>query len=221
MAIPHDLLVTLLIWLIPGIFAITLHEAAHGYAATVFGDPTAARLRRLSLNPLRHISLIGTLIMPITLLLMGSHILFGWAKPVPVNTHNLAHPRRDLACIALAGPLANLAMACLWACVIKLIYANGFLHIPGVGLLRAMANAGIMLNLLLMCFNLLPIPPLDGAKIIAVFFPQLFAKFWDKFQNVGWILLLMLVYFNLLDKIISPALGLGRRLLFAVFNINS
>ena len=160
------------IWAIPILFAISLHEVAHGWVASWFGDQTARLTGRLSLNPLKHIDLIGTVIVPLLMLLV-SNFIFGWAKPVPVDPRNLHHPRRDMAFVAIAGPLANLVMAFLWGLIAKTgTYAqsigNDWLGTP----LILMGGAGIMINVVLGVLNLIPIPPLDGAKILASVLPR-------------------------------------------------
>jgi Zn-dependent proteases len=154
------------IWVLPILFAITVHEVAHGYVAYLLGDKTARILGRLTLNPIKHIDILGTVVVPIVLLLLGGVVL-GWAKPVPINSRNLSKPRRDLALIAAAGPIANLVMAIIWAGIAKvssILLASNF---PGSLAVYMMSGAGISINLMLMVLNLLPIPQLDGGHIIA------------------------------------------------------
>ena len=152
----------IILWVIPLLFAITVHETAHGWIASKCGDPTAKLLGRLTLNPLKHIDPIGTIIVPAILFSLGGFI-FGWAKPVPITWQNLKNPRRDMALVAAAGPLANLMMAFLWAGIAKI--AMGFDNDPVI----YMAQIGISINLVLMLLNLLPIPPLDGSRVVASF----------------------------------------------------
>lgn len=202
------------VFALPVLFAITLHEVAHGRVAKALGDPTAAGLGRLSLNPLKHIDPVGTVLVPIVLLLMGG-FLFGWAKPVPVDQRNFKHRRRDMAIVAVAGPLANLAMALAWGLLLKLAIANG----PGGGLwagLMYMANAGIIINLVLMVLNLLPLPPLDGGRVLAGLLPEMQARVLDRIEPYGFVILIVLLATGLLGTVLGPPLGLAERFVHAV-----
>ena len=158
------------VWALPVIFAVTVHEVAHGWVANKLGDNTAKSLGRLTLNPISHMDLIGTIIVPAVLLFLGGFI-FGWAKPVPVNWNKLANPKRDMVYVAIAGPLANLAMAIAWGVVMKIGYIigsdNEFISTP----LIYMGYAGVFINSVLMMLNLLPILPLDGGRVLAVCYP--------------------------------------------------
>jgi len=180
---------------IPLIFAITLHEAAHGYIASKLGDQTASIMGRVSLNPLRHIDPIGTIILPLMMLMIGGFI-FGWAKPVPVAYQNLRNPKRDMAFVAAAGPGANLAMALLWGLFAKISYlifnhpsvtpaiqsAAQFFHLT--------ARFGIMINCVLMIINLIPIPPLDGSRVVASFLSPSAERKYSRIEPYGiWIFL--------------------------------
>jgi Zn-dependent protease len=224
---------TLAIYALPVLFAITLHEAAHGYVARHFGDMTAHAQGRISLNPLRHIDLVGTVIVPI-LILMFSKYLFGWAKPVPVNYSALRKPRRHMALVAAAGPGANLVMALFWALVLRAAVgmtsrSDAWLELAqqdGVGglidavmrhgsgaaeLLIGVSAAGILVNLLLMLLNLLPILPLDGGRIVASLLPSRAAWQFAKLEPFGVPLLLVLLFVpiygsNALSLILSPLL---------------
>jgi Zn-dependent protease len=194
------------IWLLPILFAITLHEAAHGWVAMHFGDKTALLAGRISLNPLRHIDLIGTILVPAVLIAMGSIFIFGWAKPVPVNWQNLYQPRRDMALVALAGPSANLFMALLWACIAKLGIAlsgsdgsDSFFAV-----LIHMGQAGMIINLLLMIFNLFPIPPLDGSRVLSSLLPPHWAILYNKIEPFGFVILLVLLFSGALFPILKP-----------------
>lgn len=188
------------VYIIPLIFAITLHEAAHAYVAKKYGDNTASMMGRLSLNPIRHIDPIGTLLFPLIGIILGGFI-FGWAKPVPINFSRLHHPKRDILWVALAGPLANFAMALIWALVLKgSIFLDGYFGTP----LGLMAQAGIMINISLMILNLLPILPLDGGRIVFSLLPHRAAFKYSKTEPYGmWILIILLVLGGL-TYIIQP-----------------
>jgi Zn-dependent protease len=189
---------------LPLLFAITLHEVAHGRAAKRLGDDTAARLGRLSPNPLRHIDPIGTLVVPALMLILVGFIL-GWAKPVPVDFRALRNPRRDMALVALAGPLANLLMALIWALLLKLGLLLGP-GLPWVGVpLSYMAAIGIWLNLILMVLNLLPIPPLDGGRVVTGMLPARAAGLFERIEPFGFFILIALVVLGVLGDVLIPA----------------
>jgi Zn-dependent protease len=217
-----NLVQTLAIYALPVIFAITLHEAAHGYVARHFGDNTAYVLGRVSLNPLRHIDMVGTILLPLLILvtskLLGSSgILFGWAKPVPVDFSALRHPKRDMLWVAAAGPLANLSMAMLWALTFKitLITAQNMFTLP----LSLMAEAGISVNLVLMVLNLLPILPLDGGRIAVSLLPNRLAYSYSRLEPYGFPILLVLLFTNTLGFILNPPLLLSMQLIESIFQI--
>lgn len=191
------------IWFLPIVFAVTVHEAAHGYVAKYFGDNTAFMLGRLTLNPLRHIDVIGTIIVPTILLFLGG-IIFGWAKPVPINAQNLRRPKRDMALIAVAGPVANLIMALLWAVVAKcgiLLLPHNF---PGALAISYMGMAGIKMNIVFAVLNILPLPPLDGGHVLAGLLPQKAATKLARISPFGFFILLFLVAIGFLGVIINP-----------------
>ncbi|HSD61144.1 MAG TPA: site-2 protease family protein, partial [Burkholderiales bacterium] len=183
------------IYALPVIFAITLHEAAHGYVAKHFGDTTAYVLGRVSLNPVRHIDPVGTIAVPLVLLVLaklfgGAGILFGWAKPVPVNFGNLRQPKRDMLWVAAAGPGANLAMALFWALMAKIaVFLPQAAGVP----LVLMGQAGVQINLILMVLNLLPIPPLDGGRIAVSLLPSRAAYRFSMLEPYGIMILLALL----------------------------
>jgi len=187
-----NLIQKIAVFALPVIFAITLHEAAHGYAALRFGDRTAQMMGRISLNPLRHIDLMGTIIVPAITIVLGG-ILFGWAKPVPVNYHRLRQPKRDMALVALAGPSANLVMALGWALVLRLAYqAQTTLTWLGEPLL-AMGVVGVNVNVMLGVLNLVPIPPLDGSRVLAGVLPDRFGLAMARMEPYGLIVLVLLL----------------------------
>ena len=206
---------TLVISALPVIFAITLHEAAHGYVARHFGDPTAWQAGRISLNPLRHVDPIGTVLLPILLYAFNSPFLFGWAKPVPVNFGRLRHPKRDMLWVAAAGPAVNLLMALGWAMLLKfdtLIPLNAFTH-P----LAVMSEVGIGINLALMVLNLLPLPPLDGGRIAVSLLPLHLSIKFARIEPWGFPILLALMYFRVLDYILWPFVVLFKNLILLLF----
>ena len=210
-----NLIQTLAIYAIPVIFAITLHEAAHGYVARLFGDPTAAEMGRITLNPVKHIDPVGTVIVPALLLLVTKGaFLFGWAKPVPVDFGRLRHPKRDMLWVAAAGPAANLFMALCWAMTLKLAVGmpeNAY-SLP----LAEMARAGIMVNGVLMLLNLLPLPPLDGGRIAVSLLPHALAWRFAKIERFGFVILLALMFMGGLNLILTPML---RSFLFFIKNL--
>lgn len=209
--------------ILPLIFAITLHEAAHGWIASKCGDKTALMLGRVTLNPLKHIDLIGTIILPLVLLFLGGFI-FGWAKPVPVAWQNLRHPRRDMALVALAGPAANLAMAFAWAIIAKCtLTLTGSSHVwmAATGqFLQAAANFGILINCVLLVLNLFPLPPLDGSRVISSILPPGAAHAYEKIEPFGiWILLALLVL-GVFGRILWPPIQLLSGWIFNLFGLH-
>jgi Zn-dependent protease len=195
------------VWALPVLFAITVHEVAHGWIARLLGDPTAMMLGRLTLNPIRHVDPIGTILVPGVMLLFGGFI-FGWAKPVPVTWENLRKPKRDMAIVALAGPAANLGMAALWALAVKLgMLLGGTLSWVAEPLVY-MGVAGIVINIMLMSLNLLPLPPLDGGRIVTGLLPGPLAAKFARVEPYGLIILLALLLTGWLGKILSPVISL-------------
>ena len=211
----NQLVQTVAIYALPVLFAITLHEAAHGYVARHFGDMTAHAQGRISLNPVRHIDLIGTIAVPLVILALTSgKFLFGWAKPVPVNYSALRRPRVHMAWVAAAGPGANLAMALLWALVLKIcvLLPTGSFTVP----LALMAQAGILVNLIFMCLNLLPILPLDGGRIVACMLPNRAAWQYSKLEPWGLPVLILLLLTNVLNVVLEPLVGASDALIRAL-----
>jgi len=207
----HELVQNLAVWALPVLFAITLHEVAHGWAARALGDSTAAMMGRLSLNPIKHIDPVGTLLMPLLFLLLPGGFMFGWAKPVPVSARNLRHPRRDMALVAAAGPLANLAMALGWGLLLRLALAQGAEEGLWLGI-RMMATAGIFINLVLMALNLLPLPPLDGGRVLAGLLPASLSARLDRIEPYGFIIIVVLLVSGLLGPLLRPLLVMGQAL---------
>ncbi|MEO8158057.1 MAG: site-2 protease family protein [Betaproteobacteria bacterium] len=206
------------LYAIPGIFAITLHEAAHGYAARHFGDMTAYQAGRITINPIRHIDPMGTIVIPILILIAsGGKYAFGWAKPVPVDFGRLRNPKRDMLWVAAAGPGANLAMAVFWALVIKAgqgIAPNYFTQ-P----LLLMAQGGIIINAVLMVLNLFPLPPLDGGRIAVSLLPHRLAYTYARIEPYGMIILLVLMFLGVLGMVMLPFVNIFVGALAFVFNI--
>ena len=193
--------------IIPILLAITVHEAAHGYAAKHFGDDTADKLGRISLNPLRHIDPFGTILLPLFTKLTAG-FAFGWAKPVPVNWRNLRNPKRDMLWVAAAGPLSNLAMAIIWA---FLQGVAGLLPLKAGIFLVLMADAGISINLLLMVLNLLPILPLDGGRIAVSLLPNELAEKYSQTEKFGLIIIITLMLTGVLGKFMVPIIDFFER----------
>jgi len=205
--------------ILPVLFAITAHEAAHGWVASRLGDNTASMLGRVTLNPLRHIDPIGTVLVPL-LMFLFSGFLFGWAKPVPVNFRNLHNPRRDMALVALAGPLSNLIMAIFWAVCIKIGVLVGddllWFALP----LVYMGSAGILINSILMVLNLLPILPLDGGRVLAALLPPRLAARYAQLEPWGLMVIVGLLVSGLLSSILQPGVELVHRLSTSLAGLN-
>jgi len=210
------------IWAIPVLFAITLHEVAHGWAARYFGDRTAELLGRLSLNPLRHLDPVGTVLVPGLLLAIGGPLI-GWAKPVPVATRALRNPRRAMIFVALAGPAANILMAIFW-CMLLAVDARLGADATLVGWVAAMARAGIIVNVVLAVFNLLPIPPLDGGRVLTGILPQKLGAKLERAEPAGFYIvlgLMALVAYGPLGGLFDPAYRLVDNLIGALLRTSA
>jgi len=206
------------IWALPILFAITIHEVAHGWVASKLGDKTALMLGRVTLNPLKHIDPVGTILVPAFLLMLGGFI-FGWAKPVPVNWHNLRHPKRDMALVAIAGPFTNFLMALGWAGIAKIGMYLFSLQMPGAIAIIYMGQAGIMINLVLMVLNLLPIPPLDGGRVLSSMLPVKISMVLDRLELYGFLILVLLIAMGVLGKLIGPPIYFLYTMISAVFGL--
>jgi len=201
---------TVTVYAIPVLLAITLHEAAHGYVARLFGDSTATMLGRVTLNPLKHIDPVGTVIVPLAIVLLsklagGAGFLFGWAKPVPVNMANLRHPKRDMIWVAAAGPGSNLAMAIAWALIMKGLIEAGVEE----KFFLEMCRAGIFVNIGLMALNLLPLPPLDGGRILVGLLPDRWSYAVSRVEPYGFFILIFLLATNTLWFFLQPFYEFG------------
>lgn len=202
---------TICVYAIPLIFAITLHESAHGWAAGRLGDPTATMLGRVTINPIPHIDPIGTIAVPGALLLMsaltgGGGLLFGWAKPVPINPRHFRNPLKAMTITAAAGPLSNLLQMIFWALLLKALAAVGFYD----KFVISVCAAGISVNLMLMAFNLIPIPPLDGGRIVRGLLPRQAGMAFDKIEPYGFMILLVLMVGGGLSFFVRPFLMFGQ-----------
>jgi len=201
----QQLLINILMWIVPLSLAIILHEVAHGWVAYKLGDSTAKDLGRLSLNPIGHVDPIGTIVVPGLLMVSGASFLFGWAKPVPVMFHKLRNPRRDMIWVALAGPGANLLMMIAWVIIAKIVIAtvpsgNSYEFLIGV------VQKGILINIVLMVFNLLPMLPLDGGRVVHGLLPRELGDKYAITEPYGMFIIVALLATGMLSKIISEPL---------------
>ncbi|MBK9160288.1 MAG: site-2 protease family protein [Nitrosomonadales bacterium] len=211
-----QLIQTVIIAAIPILFAITLHEAAHGFAARHFGDMTAYAAGRISLNPMRHIDPVGTILLPLLTLMLGG-VLFGWAKPVPVNFSALRRPKQDMLWVAIAGPASNLLMALGWALLYKMAWASpdNYFADPLMG----MAVIGIKINVILLVLNLLPLPPLDGGRVAVSLLPHRQAYQLSLIEPYGLFILIFMAITPVLGWILFPLVGMVERILFMLVGL--
>ncbi|HVO93758.1 MAG TPA: site-2 protease family protein [Terriglobales bacterium] len=210
----------IIIWALPLIVAVVFHEVAHGWVANRLGDPTAARLGRLTLNPIAHIDLFGSILVPLMLIIAHSPFVFGYAKPVPVNFNNLRNPKRDMIWVAIAGPATNLLLALLFAGAWRLL--AGFFDVDGgksatgtaqfLAPLILMAQGGILINIALAVFNALPLPPLDGGRVMVGLLPQPLSGTLARVEPFGFIILIALLMTRTLDSLIDPPMEFLLRL---------
>ena len=206
------------VWALPVIFAITLHEVAHGWAASKLGDQTAKMLGRLTLNPIKHIDPIGTIIVPLALLFFGGFV-FGWAKAVPVDTRNFKNPSRDMAWVAVAGPVANLVMAFLWALIAKLGMMLQASY-PEVGIFLIYSGlAGVSINLILLVLNLIPIPPLDGSRVLSAFLPKKLAWQYNQIAPYGFFIILGLMFLGILMPLLMGPYAVFKQFIFSIVGL--
>ena len=191
---------------VPIIFAITVHEVAHGWVASKLGDPTAKLAGRLTLNPVKHIDPLGTIVVPLVMIVL-TPFAFGWAKPVPVDWRNLDSPRRDMALVAAAGPGANIVMLLLWTLLLSVLFTEGIAVSYQESLLIEMAKVGIIINIVLIALNLLPLPPLDGSRIVTAFLSPAAAYKYNLLERWGLPILVVLIFTGVLGKILHPLIG--------------
>jgi Zn-dependent protease len=213
-----NLISTLFVFVIPVIFAVTVHEVAHGWVASQFGDQTARSMGRLTLNPIKHIDPVGTIVVPV-IMYFASGFIFGWAKPVPINWRNLGHPRRDMAIVAIAGPAANLLMLLFWAMSAKVIMLLGNDSNHLAQLLFIMCSIGITINIVLMILNLFPVLPLDGGRVLTSMLPPNLAISFSRMEPYGLIILVVLLLSGVLWKILLPVISGTKSLIYQLIQI--
>ena len=206
------------IWVLPIVFAITVHESAHAYTAYFFGDNTAKLQGRLSLNPIKHIDWLGTVIVP-AMMVIFTGFAFGWAKPVPIDFRNLKKPKSNMMWIAFAGPFSNLVMGIFWAIVLRLALVSNIEHVAVLFVIFT-AVAGIMINTILMVLNLLPLPPLDGSRILAGLLPTRLAIVYSKLEPYGFFIIIGLMVLGFLGIILNPFINLVLSLMAEVSGVS-
>ena len=212
-----NLISQILIYAVPILLAVSLHEASHGWIASVLGDPTAKQLGRLTANPLKHIDPVGTVLVPIVMVMLIG-FPFGWAKPVPVDVRRFVNPLKDMALVALAGPVANFLMSLFW--VLMLLIGTHLLpHGPMAYFIKPMAIVGIQINAVLMILNLLPVPPLDGGRILTGVLPANMAGLFIRFEMIGMGVVIFLLASGILGKILTPLVKAYQLQLYSLFGL--
>lgn len=194
---------SILVWAIPVLLAVILHEVAHGVVAYALGDPTAKEAGRLTLNPLPHIDPMGTVVLPLFLLAVSSPFLFGYARPVPVNFARLGHPRRDMVLVAAAGPLTNLLLAAAFALLLRVLVEPG-LALAQQGFWAQVALRGVLMNVVLAVFNMLPVPPLDGGRVLTGLLPPPLARAYAQVERFGMVIVILLLVSNVAGTVMHP-----------------
>ncbi len=212
------LIAKIIIWAIPIIFAITVHEVAHGWVASQLGDQTAKMLGRLTLNPIKHVDPIGTIVVPLVMLTLTPYA-FGWAKPVPVDWRNLHHPKRDMALVAIAGPGANLIMLIFWAILIKVCFTIDQSASLFNIVIFEMAQVGIIINIVLIVLNLIPLPPLDGSRVVSSLLPNKLAWYFNRLERWGLAILLVLIFTGVFGKVLGPVVGILNSFVYSLLSI--
>lgn len=210
---------TIAIWALPVLFAITVHEVAHGWMAKQLGDKTALMMGRLTLNPIRHIDPMGTIAVPLLLVVLQTGFVFGWARPVPVTTQNLRNPKRDMVWVALAGPLSNGVMALIWLLMIAVgAGLHGTLNWVAEPLVY-MGQAGVLINIVLMVLNLIPLPPLDGGRIVTGLLPGRLSWQFSRLEPYGFFILIGLLATGILGQLIGPTIHGTSNFLFSLIGL--
>lgn len=207
------------LWVLPALLAIIVHEVSHGWVACFYGDKTAKFAGRLTLNPIKHVDLVGTIVVPVLLFIMHTGFLFGWAKPVPVDPRNFKKPLAHMAVVALAGPASNLIMAFAWACFMKVVVTINPEVSLAVTALFYMSYIGIVFNLMLAALNIIPIPPLDGSRILAALIPKRAVYYLGQIEPYGFFILLALMMTGILWFILDPIIGVTFHIITRVVGV--